>query len=133
MSAEYQGGLHCRLVHESSGTIIETDAPKDNQGRGESFSPTDLVSVGLGSCILTTIGIVANNNNRTFPLEGAKAMVTKEMTSNPRRIGRLTVKITIPHALTEEELQFAYNVARTCPVHRSLHPDIELDIQIQGA
>jgi len=132
MHVEYQGDLHCQLTHESSGTVIYTDAPKDNMGRGESFSPTDLVSVGLASCILTTVGIAARNSSRDIPMEGARASVVKEMTANPRRIGRLTVEIDIPYALSTEDLKFVENVAKTCPVHRSLHPDIQLDITIRA-
>src|ERR1700744_432194 len=92
---KYQGDLHCSAVHGPSGTEIDTDAPKDNQGRGESFSPTDLVATALGTCILTTMGIMA----RTLEvnIEGATVTVDKEMTSSaPRRIERLTVKIHMP-------------------------------------
>jgi putative redox protein len=132
MTAEYQGDLHCQLTHDSSGTVIYTDAPKDNMGRGESFSPTDLVSVGLAACILTTVGIAAANSKRTIPMHGARASVVKEMTSNPRRIGILTVDIDIPHALSEDDIKFVENVARTCPVHRSLHPDIDIRVTIRA-
>jgi putative redox protein len=131
MHVEYQGDLHCQLTHESSGTVIYTDAPKDNMGRGESFSPTDLVAVGLASCILTTVGIAAANSKRTIPMTGARAVVTKEMTASPRRIGRLTVNITIPHALSDDDLKFIDNVAKTCPAHRSLHPDVEVVTDIR--
>ena len=121
---EYQGELHSKAVHGPSGTELNTDAPKDNQGRGESFSPTDLTATSLGSCMLTTMGILA----RTLKLDmnGATAVVEKEMTSSaPRKIQRLTVKIRMPHALGEEDRMKLERAAETCPVARSLHPDVE--------
>ena len=124
---EYQGDLHCVAVHGPSGTVLNTDAPKDNQGRGESFSPTDLVATALGTCILTTMGILA----RTLGIDitGATATVEKEMTSAPpRRIERLTVKIHMPHAVSEENQLKLERAAHTCPVEKSLHPDVELPI-----
>ena len=124
---EYQGDLHCVAVHGPSGTVLNTDAPKDNQGRGESFSPTDLVATALGTCILTTMGILA----RTLGIDitGATATVDKEMTSAPpRRIERLTVKIHMPHAVSEENQLKLERAAHTCPVEKSLHPDVELPI-----
>jgi putative redox protein len=124
---EYQGDLHCSAVHGPSGTTVSTDAPKDNQGRGESFSPTDLVATALGSCMLTIMGIMA----RTLQIDiaGATATVDKEMTSAPpRMIQRLTVKIHVPHAVSEENRQKLERAAHTCPVHKSLHPDVEIPI-----
>jgi len=124
---EYQGDLHCSAVHGPSGTTLTTDAPKDNQGRGESFSPTDLVATALGTCILTTMGILA----RTLDVDitGATATTDKEMTSAPpRRIERLTVKIHIPQQINEENRLKLERAAHTCPVHRSLHPDVQLPI-----
>jgi putative redox protein len=111
----------------SSGTEIGTDAPKDNQGRGESFSPTDLVATALGTCILTTMGILA----RTLQIDisAATATVDKEMTSAPpRRIERLRVKIQMPAGISEENRVKLERAAHACPVHKSLHPDVELPI-----
>jgi putative redox protein len=126
---EYQGDLHCSAVHGPSGTVLATDAPKDNQGRGESFSPTDLVATALGTCILTTMGILA----RTLQIDmsAATATVDKEMTSTaPRRIERLTVKIQMPAGISEENRLKLERAAHACPVHKSLHPDVELPISI---
>lgn len=124
---EYQGDLHCSAVHGPSGTTLSTDAPKDNQGRGESFSPTDLVATALGSCMLTVMGIMARTLN--VDIAGATATVDKEMTSTPpRRIERLTVKIHVPHAISEENRLKLERAAHTCPVHKSLHPDIQIPI-----
>jgi putative redox protein len=124
---KYEGDLHCSAVHGPSGTEIGTDAPKDNQGRGESFSPTDLVATALGTCILTTMGILA----RTLQIDisAATATVDKEMTSAPpRRIERLTVKIQMPAGISEENRVKLERAAHACPVHKSLHPDVELPI-----
>src|SRR6202021_1482851 len=101
---EYQGDLHCKAVHGPSATEINTDAPKDNQGRGESFSPTDLVATALGTCMLTVMGIMA----RTLHLDiaGTTATVEKEMSAEaPRRIQSLAVKIRVPQALSPENQQ----------------------------
>jgi putative redox protein len=125
---EYQGDLHCKAIHSPSGTEIETDAPKDNQGRGESFSPTDLVATALGSCMLTVMGILA----RTLEIDiaGSTATVEKEMTATPpRRIATLKVKIHVPHAVSVENQQKLERAAHSCPVHRSLHPDVQCVIE----
>jgi putative redox protein len=125
---EYEGDLHCKAIHGPSGTELNTDAPKDNQGRGESFSPTDLVATALGSCMLTVMGIMA----RTLEIDiaGSTATVEKEMTTvAPRRIARLAVKIHVPQELSMETRQKLERAAHTCPVHKSLHPDVESPIE----
>ncbi len=125
---EYQGELHCKAVHGPSHTELSTDAPVDNQGRGESFSPTDLVATALGTCMLTVMGIMARTLN--LDIAGATATVEKEMTTAaPRRIASLAVKIHVPHSLSAEDRQKLERAAHTCPVHKSLHPDIESPIQ----
>jgi putative redox protein len=125
---EYEGDLHCRAVHGPSGTVLSTDAPKDNQGRGESFSPTDLVATALGGCILTIMGIMARTLK--IDLAGTTAIVEKEMASTPvRRIQRLAVKIHVPHEISEENRLKLERAAHTCPVHQSLHPEIEKPIE----
>ena len=124
---EYEGDLHCNAVHGPSHTELATDAPRDNQGRGESFSPTDLVATALGTCMLTIMGIMA----RTLQLDiaGTTATVEKEMTNAPpRRIASLAVKIHVPHPLSPEDQQKLERAAHTCPVHKSLHPDIQTPI-----
>lgn len=127
ISLEYQGDLHCRAVHGPSGTELTTDAPKDNQGRGESFSPTDLVATALGSCMLSVMGIMARTLD--VDIKGATAKVEKEMSPTaPRRISRLTVQIHVPQAVSDENRLRLERAARTCPVHKSLHPDIETPI-----
>lgn len=124
---KYLGDLHCEAVHAPSGTTLDTDAPKDNQGRGESFSPTDLVATALGTCILTTMGILARN--LSIDMTGATASVTKEMVTAPtRRIGRLAVTLHMPGSIDAENRIKLERAAHTCPVHKSMHPDVEMPI-----
>lgn len=124
MSAVYQGQLHCELTHEQSGTKIATDAPKDNQGKGESFSPTDLVGAALASCVLTTMAIVAKRDN--IPLEGSSAEIEKHMADKPRRIESLVLRVTLSAKLTPEQRKKMEETAKHCPVHRSLHPEMKI-------
>lgn len=128
----YQGELRCRATHGPSGDQLTTDAPVDNHGKGESFSPTDLVATALGACSLTIMGIVAQRNG--LDIEGAKAHVTKEMATQPvRRIGALKVTITIPAEkaakLSADDRKKLQEGALHCPVHKSLHPDIAAPIE----
>ncbi|HEX4087052.1 MAG TPA: OsmC family protein [Chthoniobacteraceae bacterium] len=122
VTIDYQGDLHCRAVHGPSGAALETDAPADNQGKGESFSPTDLVGVAMGSCMATVMGIYARQKG--IALEGLRVEVAKEMTQTaPRKIARLTTDIWFPAALARNPA--LEHTALTCPVHQSLHPDVE--------
>ena len=128
IQVEYQGELHCKATHGPSGAELSTDAPTDNQGRGESFSPTDLVATALGSCMLTIMGIAARTQK--IDISGATASVEKEMTAAlPRRIARLTVRIHVPHVLSQADKEKLERAAHTCPVHKSLHPDVEIPIE----
>ena len=126
MQATYQGHKHCELLHERSNSKIETDAPKDNQGKGERFSPTDLVGAALGSCILTTMAIVAERDG--LSLEGARAEIQKEMADSPRRIQALSIQIQLPATLDQNQRRKLEETAKHCPVHRSLHPDVRLPL-----
>lgn len=124
ISISYEGDLHCKAQHGPSGRILETDAPVDNQGRGESFSPTDLVATALGSCMATILGIVAKRHD--LDLRGTKITVQKEMSTNaPRRISRLTTEIHIPIPENHPQRALLETSAKTCPVYHSLHPEIE--------
>ncbi len=130
MSIEYEGDLHCKATHGPSRTILYTDAPKDNMGKGESFSPTDLLATSLGTCILTIMGIVARNNN--IDIKGTKVTVKKEMVVAPvRRVGRLEVRIAVPGKIPDDMRRKLEQAAHTCPVHKSLHPGIEAPIVFQ--
>jgi putative redox protein len=124
----YEGETVCALVHES-GALIETCAPKDIGGEGNRFSPTDLVAAGLASCILTTVAMWAQRQG--WDLSGATAHVSKEMTTTaPRRIARLATNLTIPPgALPETERERAETIAHGCPVHKSLHPEVDAPIE----
>jgi putative redox protein len=125
---EYQGDLHCKATHGPSGAELSTDAPKDNQGRGESFSPTDLVATALGTCMLTIVGIAARTLN--IDVSGATMTVEKEMTSTPpRKIQRLTVRIHVPGSPSPADKEKLERAAHTCPVRKSVHPDIEIPVE----
>lgn len=127
MQATYTGDLHCKLIHEPSKSVIETDAPKDNMGKGEAFSPTDLVGAALASCVLTTMGIVAQRDG--VNMEGSKAEVVKEMTSQPpRRVAALKLNVTLPASITPDYRKKLEHAAHHCPVHKSLHPDVQTPI-----
>ena len=126
----YNGELRCSATHAPSQTVLLTDAPVDNQGKGESFSPTDLVATALGSCILTTMAIFAKRHD--IELRGASATVHKEMISTPsRRIGKLTAEIRLPLPASHPMRETLERVGLTCPVHASLHPDLEQQIDFQ--
>ena len=121
----YTGELRTEATHLQSGTIIGTDAPKDNHGKGELFSPTDLVATALGSCMISVMGIVAMKENITT-VDGAIAEVTKVMYAEPRRIGEIHIKITFPRKdFSDKEKKIYERAALTCPVAKSLHPDIK--------
>ncbi len=132
VSGEYQGDLHCEATHGPSGNTLVTDAPKDNQGRGEAFSPTDLVGTALGTCILTTMAIVARRHG--VELKGARFEVTKEMsTDGPRRIVRLATEVWLPAAAAALPEGLLERTARVCPVHQSLHPSVDRPIVFHQA
>ena len=127
VSIIYEGQLRCQATHGPSSATLLTDAPTDNMGRGSSFSPTDLVAVALGTCMLTIMGILAQRH--ALNLGGVKVRVVKHMVTAPvRRIGKLEVEIAVPGSISLEEQKMLERGARTCPVHRSLHPDIECPI-----
>ena len=124
-TVKYLGELRTEAVHLQSNSKIHTDAPKDNHGKGEMFSPTDLVATALASCIISVMGIVALKDGITTT-EGTTASVTKVMYPDPRRIGEIHVKIVFPKkGFTEKEKKMYEHAAHTCPVAKSLHPDLK--------
>lgn len=128
MKVVYEGDLHCQATHGPSGVSLATDAPVDNNGKGQSFSPTDLVATALGTCMLTIMGIAAQRNN--IDISGARMVVRKEMVAEPvRRIGRLEVDLHVPANLPEADRCRLENAAKVCPVKQSLHPDVEIQIR----
>lgn len=120
----YLGSLRCENLHEQSGTRILTDAPTDNHGMGSAFSPTDLCALSLTTCIVTTMGLYAQAKN--LQILAAEARTLKHMSSDPRRIGRIEVhlNLTVPEGFSDRDREGLTRVAHTCPVARSLHPDI---------
>jgi uncharacterized OsmC-like protein len=128
ITGEYQGDLHCSAVHGPSGDALATDAPKDNQGRGEAFSPTDLVAAAFATCIATTMAIAARRHG--VDLAGVRYEVAKEMASEaPRRISRLTVRLWLPPSARKVPDGVLETTAHTCPVHQSLAPSVEKVIE----
>jgi putative redox protein len=131
---EYQGSLRCTAIHGPSGSVLETDAPTDNQGKGERFSPTDLLATGLGTCMVTIMGIAARA--RGFDLPGVRVSVSKHMTTTrPRRIARIDVLLRVPSAvadkLSPEERAELERIAHNCPVRLSLREGIEVPVEFQ--
>jgi putative redox protein len=116
----YLGGLRTQATHVQSGTEIITDAPTDNQGKGEAFSPTDLLAASLGSCMLTTIAIRHPDIN----IVNAKCATFKIMVANPRRVGEIQIVLQFPGEYSADEKQLIEKAAMTCPVYESLHPDL---------
>jgi len=128
ISIKYLGDLRCEATHGPSGTILLTDAPVDNEGRGESFSPTDLAATSLGTCMLTIMGIAARKQG--VDLGDTQVKVVKEMTTQPpRRIAKVTVVFTIPLPASHEKRAMLENAAKNCPVHLSLYPDVVQDMR----
>lgn len=124
----YKGDLRCECTHLQSGTVIETDAPTDNRGKGERFSPTDSVCVALATCMITTMGIRAIDMN--VELRGAKLDVTKHMLSDPRRIGRIEIVLHLNgNGIEEKDRVLLQKIGDNCPVMKSLHPDLKVDVQ----
>lgn len=119
----YKGELRTQAKHLQSGTVIQTDAPVDNKGKGESFSPTDLLAASLGSCMLTIIGIAADNHG--FNIDGTRVTITKVMASNPRRVSEIQVELEFPDIkYSESHIRIIEHAALTCPVALSLSPEI---------
>jgi len=121
---KYQGDLRTECTHVKSGQSFITDAPIDNNGKGEAFSPTDLTVTSLGTCMITVMGISARNHG--INIDGAEVEITKHMATDPRRISRIDVKIVMPQlSYSEKDKKILETAGRTCPVAYSLHPDIE--------
>lgn len=125
----YLGGLRTEAVHIRSGNKIITDAPPDNQGRGEFFSPTDLLATSLATCMITIIGIAAGTHN--FSIDGTTARVTKVMANDPRRVAEVIIHLDFPHDnYSEKEKKIIEHAVKNCPVTKSLHPDLKQSVTI---
>ncbi len=126
-SIVYKGDLRCECTHLQSNSIVETDAPTDNRGKGERFSPTDLVCVSLATCMITTMGIRAADMN--VSLKDTQINVTKHMLSDPRRIGQIDIQLSIPNSgIEDKDKKILELIGNNCPVMKSLHPDLHLNI-----
>ena len=125
-SIVYKGDLRCESVHIQSNSQIETDAPTDNRGKGERFSPTDLLCVSLATCMLTTMGIKANDME--VDISNAKANVTKHMASNPRRVAKIEVAVSLPGIGSDKDKEILERTGNNCPVAKSINPEIELEL-----
>ncbi len=130
-STKYLGNLRCENTHIQSGTIIHTDAPTDNLGKGEAFSPTDLCALSLTTCIMTTMGIYAQL--KEIEVLSISADTNKIMGTEPRRIARIeaTIRIQLGQNGTDRQREGLERVVRSCPVSKSLHPEIEQDVKIE--
>lgn len=130
-SIHYQGNLRCKVTHLQSGTVIETDAPTDNKGKGERFSPTDMLCVALGTCIVTTMALKANELN--IDLKDTKLDITKHMLGDPRRIAKIEILLKFPSGIvvSESDRLLLEKTGDNCPVAKSIHPDMETNIQYQ--
>lgn len=126
MTGVYHGDKRCETTHGPSSSKLHTDAPKDNNGKGEAFSPTDLVGTALATCILTTMAIVAERDGKD--IKGSSFKVTKVMNPNPRKIAELAVTVKLPARIEPEYRKKLEQIAMTCPVHRSLHPDVQMPV-----
>lgn len=123
----YKGDLRTTAIHLKSGQQIVTDAPVDNNGKGEAFSPTDLMSTSLGSCMLTVMGIVAKRHN--INIDGTRVEILKVMAENPRRVSEIHVDMYFTNSFSEKDKTLLENTALACPVAKSLHPDINQKIR----
>lgn len=120
-TVRYEGSLRCSAEHSESGVVVVANAPKDNQGNGASFSPSELLSVSLGSCILSIMGIMARSLE--IDISGATAKIDKEMANAPRRIARISVHVHVPGLLDEDQRRKLETAAHSCPVHNILNGD----------
>ena len=126
-NTKYLGELRTEATHKLSGRTLITDAPPDNKGKGEAFSPTDLLATALGSCMITIMGIAAREHG--FNIDGTTAKIWKIMESNPRRVGEVKIELTFPkNNYSEKEKKIIEKAAFTCPVYLSLHPDVKKNI-----
>ncbi len=132
MKLVYEGGLHTTAAHGPSGANLDTDAPVDNQGKGAAFSPTDLLAASLGTCMLTTMGILAQREG--WKIDGARARIEKHMSLEPRRrVGRIVVECDMPRDVPQVARERLKDAADRCPVACSIHPDTKVELTLRWA
>lgn len=127
----YKGELRCECKHLQSGTVIETDAPTDNRGKGQRFSPTDLLCVSLATCMITTMGIRASDMQ--IDLSGSTLEVTKHMLPDPRRVGGVDIVLNLPSGIQEKDRLVLEKIGDNCPVMKSIHPDLKVNVRYAWA
>jgi uncharacterized OsmC-like protein len=126
---KYLGNLRTELTHLQSGKVVITDAPTDNNGKGEAFSPTDLMSTSLCACMITIMGVAAQTHG--FSIDGATAEITKIMSANPRKVSEVQIEITFPkNNYLDKDKRIIEHIASTCPVALSLHPDLKQNVKL---
>ena len=126
IDATYDGGLRCTATHIPSGNKLTTDAPVDNRGKGESFSPTDLLATSMLTCIMTIIAIHAEH--RGLNVNGMHGSVEKHMSAKPRKVGKLNIEITLPNGLSPDDRKLLMKKGHECPVHKSVSEEMEVEI-----
>ena len=130
MKAVYEGDLHCRITHGPSGNVIETDAPVDNMGKGENFSPTDLLAAALGSCMLTVMGVAAQPHN--IDLTGSTVEIEKEMVTQPvRRIGKIALRFRMAAGIALDKRPMLERAAAACPIQKSIGHEVEMPVSFE--
>lgn len=125
----YKGDGQCDVIHGPTGHIIKTDLPPDNEGKGRTFSPTDLFAASFASCVLTIMGKMAERKGDIFA--GTSVEIDKIMAANPRRIGTFILNITFPQGFTKEQKDFYVSAVKACPVHNSLSPEIKVEVNVK--
>jgi putative redox protein len=126
---KYLGNLRTECTHIKSGQVVITDAPTDNNGKGEAFSPTDLMSTSLCACMITIMGIAAQTHG--FSIDGASAEITKIMSAEPRKVSEVQIEIKFPeNNYSEKDKRIIEYIANTCPVALSLHPDLKQNVKL---
>jgi putative redox protein len=126
---KYLGNLRTELTHLQSGKVVITDAPTDNNGKGEAFSPTDLMSTSLCACMITIMGVAAQTHG--FSIDGATAEITKIMSANPRKVSEVQIEIIFPNNnYSDKDKRIIEHIANTCPVALSLHPDLKQNVKL---
>jgi len=129
ITCTYAGDGETKLVHGPTGSIIETDLPPDNGGKGRRFSPTDLLASAFASCVLTIMGKMAAA--RGEKMDGAHIEIDKIMAANPRRVGEFVLTVTFPAHFTDEQKKFYQSAIHACPVHQTLHPDVKVTVNVR--
>ncbi len=129
ITCTYTGDGETKLVHGPTNTVLETDLPPDNGGKGRRFSPTDLLASAFASCVLTIMGKMASARGEKF--DGAHIEINKIMAASPRRVGEFVLDVTFPAHFTDAQKKFYLSAVNACPVHQTLHPDVKVTVNVK--